>query len=84
MKKKIKKIQVAFDGPVYEEDLNIEGIFKMSKIGRVFTILVDNYGEEFIEEINRFKPLFIEEIDLNLEDIFIYRLDEGDINEKIL
>ena len=71
MKKKIKKIQVVFDGPVYEEDLNIEGIFKMSKVGRVFTILVDNYGEEFIEEINKFKPLFIEEIDLNLEDIFI-------------
>ena len=84
MKKKIKKIQVAFDGPVYEEDLNIKGIFKMSKVGRVFTILVDNYGEEFIEAINRFTPLFIEEIDLNLEDIFIYKLDEGDINEKIL
>ena len=84
MKKKIKKIQVAFDGPVYEEDLNIKGIFKMSKVGRVFTILVDNYGEEFIEEINGFKPLFIEEIDLNLEDIFIYKLDEGDINEEIL
>ena len=56
----------------------------MSKVGRVFTILVDNYGEEFIEEINGFKPLFIEEIDLNLEDIFIYKLDEGDINEEIL
>lgn len=84
MKKKIKKIQVAFDGPVYEEDLNIEGIFKMSRIGRVFTILVDNYGEKFIEEINKFNPLFIEEIELNLEDIFIYKLDEEDINEEIL
>ena len=84
MKKKIKKIQVAFDAPVYEEDLNIKGIFKMSRIGRVFTLLVDNYGEEFMEEINKFKPLFVEEIDLTLEDIFIYKLDEGDINEEIL
>ena len=84
MKKRIKKIQVAFDAPVYEEDLNIKGIFKMSRIGRVFTLLVDNYGEEFMEEINKLKPLFVEEIDLTLEDIFIYKLDEGDINEEIL
>ena len=31
MKNKIKKIQIAFDEPVYEEDLNLKGIFKISK-----------------------------------------------------
>ena len=83
MKKRIRKIQVAFDAPVYEDDLNINGIYKISKVGRVFTIITDNYSEEFKEEINKFNPLFIEEIDLALEDIFIYRLG-GDDNEYFI
>lgn len=76
MKNKIKKIQVAFDEPVCEEDLNLKGIFKISKVGRVFTIITDEYGDEFIKKLNKFKPLFIEEIDLSLEDILIYKVDK--------
>lgn len=85
MRKTIKKIQVAFDMPIYEEDLKeIDGVFRLSKVGRVFTIITDDYSEKFITEINKFQPLFIEEIDLNLEDIFIYRLEEGNIDEEII
>lgn len=83
MKNKIKKIQVAFDEPVYEEDLSLNGIFKISKVGRVFTIITDEYDEEFINNLNKFKPLFIEEIDLSLEDIFIYKVDKEDENEEV-
>lgn len=83
MKNKIKKIQVAFDMPVYEEDLNIEGIFKLSRVGRVFTIITDDYSEIFIEKLKTFNPLFIEEIDLTLEDIFIYRVEKEDMHEEI-
>lgn len=78
MKNKIKKLQVAFDEPVYEEDLNLKGIFKISKVGRVFTIITDEYDDEFIKSLNKFKPLFIEEVDLSLEDIFIYKVDKED------
>lgn len=83
MKKKIKKIQVAFNEPVYEEDLNLNGIFKISKVGRVFNIITDEYDEEFISSLKKFNPLFIEEIDLSLEDIFIYKVDKEDCNEKV-
>lgn len=83
MKKKIKKIQVAFNEPVYEEDLTLKGIFKMSKVGRVFNIITDEYDEEFINSLKKFNPLFIEEIDLSLEDIFIYKVDKEDSNEKV-
>ena len=78
MKNKIKKIQIAFDETVYEEDLNLKGIFKISKVGRVFTIITDEYDDEFIKGLNKFKPLFIEEVDLSLEDIFIYKVDKED------
>jgi ABC-2 type transport system ATP-binding protein len=83
MKNKIKKIQVAFDEPVYEEDLKLKGIFRISRVGRVFTIITDEYDEEFIKSLEKFKPLFIEEIDLSLEDIFIYKVDKEDNDEKI-
>ena len=76
MKNKIKKLQVAFDEPVYEEDLDLKGIFKISKVGRVFTIITDEYDEAFIKSLNKFKPLFVEEVDLSLEDIFIYKVDK--------
>lgn len=83
MKNKIKKVQVAFNEPVYEEDLALKGIFKISKVGRVFNIITDDYNEEFINSLKKFKPLFIEEIDLSLEDIFIYKVDKEDNNEKV-
>ncbi|KIL07036.1 ABC transporter [Clostridium botulinum] len=83
MKNKIKKIQVAFDKPTYEEDLNLKGIFKISKVGRVFTIITDQYDEEFRKALKKFNPLFMEEIDLSLEDIFIYKVDKEENNEKI-
>ena len=76
MKNRIKKLQVAFDEPVYEEDLDLKGIFKISKVGRVFTIITDEYDEDFIKSLNKFKPLFVEEVDLSLEDIFIYKVDK--------
>ena len=84
MKNKIKKLQVAFDCPIYEEDLNIKGIFKMSRVGRVFTIITDSYDEVFLGELNKFNPLFVEEIDLSLEDIFIYKVEKEDLNEEII
>ncbi|MDB1921740.1 ABC transporter ATP-binding protein [Clostridium tertium] len=74
IKRNIKKIQVAFDMPVYEEDLKIEGIFSISQVGRVFTIITESYDDDFKENLNKFKPLFIEEIDLSLEEVFIHRL----------
>lgn len=83
MKNKIRKIQVAFNEPVYEEDLDLKGIFKISKVGRVFTIITDEYDQEFMESLRKFSPLFIEEIDLSLEDVFIYKVDKEENDEKV-
>lgn len=80
---KVKKIQVAFDIPVYEEDFaEFNEILALSKTGRVFTIITKNYNDEFLFKLNKLEPLFIEEISLTLEDMFIYHIEKGDINEK--
>lgn len=84
MREKIKKVQVAFDSPVYEEDLKFDGVYSIKKVGRVFTIITENYGKEFLDNLNNFNPLFIEEIDLSLEDVLISKVDEEDDYEEIL
>lgn len=83
MKNRIKKIQVAFDKTIDEDDLKLDGTFKISKVGRVFTIITDEYDEKLLKSLEELKPLFIEEIDLSLEDIFIYKVDKEDSHEKI-
>ena len=74
LRKNIRKLQVAFDRPIYEEDLKIEGVLSIKSIGRVFTIITEKYDEDFIKKLQSKEPLFIEEIDLSLEEIFINKL----------
>lgn len=83
IKRNIKKIQVAFDMPVYEEDLNFPGIFNISQVGRVFTIVIEDNEDEFKKFIQKFNPLFVEEIDLSLEEVFINRIEGKASNEKV-
>ena len=84
IKKNTKKIQIAFDKPIYEEDLMFEGVTSIKSIGRVFTIIIEGNCEKYIENIKSHKPLFIEEIDLSLEEIFIHKLSKGVDYEEIL
>ncbi len=83
IKRNIKKIQVAFDMPVYEEDLNFNGIFNIKQVGRVFTIVIEDNDNEFKEFIKKFNPLFVEEIDLSLEEVFINRIEGKVIDEEV-
>lgn len=80
---KVKKIQVAFDKPIYEEDfLEFKEVLSVNKIGRVFTLITKDYNDLFIKKLNKLNPIFIEEINLTLEDMFIYQVEEGSIDEK--
>ena len=83
LRKNIRKIQIAFDKPIYEEDLKIEGVTSIKSVGRVFTLITENYNEDFIKRLESKGPLFIEEIDLSLEEIFISKLGGEDDYEGI-
>lgn len=83
LRKNIKKIQIAFDKPIYEEDLKIEGVTSIKSVGRVFTLITENCNEDFIKKLESKGPLFIEEIDLSLEEIFISKLGGGEDYEEI-
>ncbi|MGL5150103.1 MAG: ATP-binding cassette domain-containing protein [Clostridium sp.] len=83
LKNKVKKIQVAFDAPTYEEDLFYDGVIKITKVGKVFTIVTNNYCDEFNNKLLNLKPILIDEIELSLEDIFIHEVGGDDIYEEI-
>lgn len=81
LKREYKKIQVVFKDPVGIKDLQEEYIINISKLGRVFNVVINN-EEKFMEKVKSFDPIFIEELDLTLEDIFIYTLERGDDYEE--
>lgn len=74
MKKNIRKFQVAFrDDPPndlksWKEVLNVE------KYGRVYNIITSSCAEEVIDRLKKYEIMFIEEVDLSLEDMFIYTM----------
>lgn len=76
MKRNIKKLQVVFEKEIEETDLDYHGIDVITKVGRVYSLITKEYSDELIDKLNKLRPLFIEEIDLSLEDMFIHAIGE--------
>lgn len=73
LKSKFKKIQVAFNDISILNSLNHENIIHIDKLGKVATLICDDYEKAkiYIDSLN---PIFIEDLNLSLEEIFIYLL----------
>lgn len=83
MKKNIRKIQVVFKDEFPKGLEEWDEIITIEKIGRVYNIVTKNYNEEFINKLSSLNIMFQEEIDLSLEDMFIYSVG-GDVNYEEL
>lgn len=83
MKRKIRKIQVVFNNSAPEDLGSWEDIVRVEKIGRVYSIITRNYSKALEEKLSRADTAFQEEIDLSLEDMFIYSMGEERGNEEI-
>ncbi|MHC1682022.1 MAG: ABC transporter ATP-binding protein [Clostridiaceae bacterium] len=76
MKRNIKKLQVVFEKEIDEDVLKYEDIDAITKVGRVYNLVTKEYSNQLLENLKKLNPIFIEEIDLSLEDMFIYALGE--------
>lgn len=83
MKKSIRKIQVVFKDEAPENLEKWEEIIKTEKVGRVYNIVTKDYNKKFMDKLNNCEVIFQEEIDLSLEDMFIYSVG-GDVNYEEL
>ncbi|MBC8059946.1 MAG: ABC transporter ATP-binding protein [Clostridiaceae bacterium] len=83
VKNSIKKLQVVFkdrDG-VDEKLSSLREVIKVEPIGRVNYIITKNHTKDFEKKLYDLGAEFIELVDMSLEDLFIYFVEEGDKNE---
>jgi len=76
MKTRIKKIQVAVYDQLPAEFLNQKFILKHERQGRVYSLVVRENSEKMTAELQKYRPLLLETVDMSLEDIFIYLMEE--------
>lgn len=79
LKQKMRKIQVIFKGEV---EINHPSIVNIEKIGRVYYIVTNNYDKSIVKYIELLGAEFIEEVNMSLEDMFIYTVG-GEYSELV-
>ena len=82
-KNSMKKLQVVFKDVAdkNEELSSLQGVIKIETIGRVKYIITRNYTKDFEKKLYDLGADFIETVDMSLEDMFIYFVEEEDKNE---
>ncbi|MBU3154862.1 ABC transporter ATP-binding protein [Clostridium estertheticum] len=82
-KNSIKKLQVMFKDEVNinKKLSSIDGVIKVETIGRVNYIITKNYTKDLEKKLYDMGAEFIEIVDMSLEDMFIYFVEEEDKNE---
>lgn len=72
IKDNIKKLQVVFNGDVSDTIYNIEGIISIERVGSIYYLVTDKYGDDLISDLKNLGASLIENIGITLEEIFIY------------
>ncbi|EFR99303.1 ABC transporter, ATP-binding protein [Listeria seeligeri FSL N1-067] len=75
LREKAVKIQIAFDDKKIPASILAQGRV-INQYGRVYTVLFQDLTPELYAEIKKEKPIFMDELAVTLEDLFIYHLEE--------
>lgn len=59
-------------------------VLAVERIGRVHYLITKEYSKEFEAKLKGCRLVLLEEVDLSLEDMFIYAAGEGLKNGKVL
>ena len=84
IKENVKKLQVIFQENLKDKIEDIDDIINIEKVGSVYYLITDNYGEKIIADLKNLGAERIENIGLTLEEIFIYtnkNIDRSEIDE---
>lgn len=82
-KNSIKKLQVVFKDKdvIHEELTRLDGVLKIESIGRVDYIITKNYTKDLEKKLYDMGADFVEIVDMSLEDMFIYFVEEENSDE---
>lgn len=83
MKTGIRKFQVVFKDEAPKDMEKWDDIMSVSKTGRVYYIVTSKYTDSLKKKLETNGADIIDEIDLSLEDMFIYSMGGDDAYEEI-
>jgi ABC-2 type transport system ATP-binding protein len=66
----VHKLQMAFEREIEESDLGFECLL-FERVGRVVRVVVRGDLEEIMRAVEKLKPLFVEEIEVDFEELFV-------------
>ncbi len=75
-KANINTYQIVFNKEKNKEDFKKFDVIHFSRTGRVLKIVIKGNKNNVINELNKMKPLLLETIPLNFEDLFIYQVNK--------
>ena len=77
----VRKFNYVFKDSAPTEFLNNPKILSISNTGSIYTVIYNGITEEELEANNKLNPVYVEELQINLEEVFVH-INGGDANEK--
>lgn len=76
LKTSMKKLQIIFKDTAPSGFESWPEFINVTKLGRSYNIVTDNYSEELLTKLKNNGALFIEELNLTLEDMLIFAVEK--------
>lgn len=84
MKRSMKKLQVVFRAEPPQDLRDWSEVLSLEQVGRVHYLVTGEYSQALVEKLRRCGLVLLEEVDLSLEDMFIYAAGEGLRHDEVL
>lgn len=76
LKTSMKKLQIIFKDTVPSDFESWPEFINVTKLGRSYNVVTDNYSEKLLAKLKDNGALFIEELNLTLEDMLIFAVEK--------
>ena len=83
LKTSYKKIQIAFKDEMSEEFKKEFKPHISKKYGKIYEIIVNMDYEIFESNVKKYQPLFVEHIDMTLEEIFLFKMGDDNYVKQV-
>ena len=83
LKTAYKKIQIAFKDEMSEEFKREFKPHISKKHGKIYEIIVNMDYEIFESNVKKYQPLFVEHIDMTLEEIFLFKMGDDNYVKQV-
>lgn len=72
MKRNFRKLQVVFKNEAPKDLNSWSEVVAVERVGKSHMIVTKEFSDDFIKKIQSYDTVLLEEIDLNMEDMFVY------------